>query len=32
MFNFEFDAIGTSWEIETPEPLSASLQLSGPAR
>jgi len=23
MFNFEFDAIGTSWEIETPEPLSA---------
>ncbi|WP_449415891.1 FAD:protein FMN transferase [Ochrobactrum teleogrylli] len=26
MFKFEFDAIGTSWEIDTPKPLAASLQ------
>jgi FAD:protein FMN transferase len=26
MFVFKFDAIGTSWEIDTPRPLSVSLQ------
>ncbi|MBE9605733.1 FAD:protein FMN transferase [Acetobacteraceae bacterium H6797] len=26
MFKFKFDAIGTSWEIDTPRPLSASVR------
>jgi thiamine biosynthesis lipoprotein len=26
MFRFAFDAIGTSWEIETEEPLSSSVR------
>jgi FAD:protein FMN transferase len=28
MFKFKFDAIGTSWEIDTPKAMSVSLQIS----